>query len=324
MDKEYGGYLTIELNSGKEYYRGSDVMAFNCARSAIAYVIQKNNFSKLYLPVYMCESVRNRLNDDIEIQYYNINRSMKPEVAKVEDSAVIMIPNYFGVSAHDIKRYDNFQHIIFDNTQAFFQNPIMRKGVYNIYSCRKFFGVCDGAYLVGNEVKKKDITRYVPKFASYMLDALTYGTNALYEMSLANEQQLEQNEIYGISELSQKILQGIDYQKVTEIRRQNFYKFHQQLQKYNEISFTRLEECVPMVYPFLFRSENLRKKLIDKKIYVPQWWKYILQEGQANEYERYLSKYLLPLPIDQRYGTDDIYNITNIVKKYLNVEVYSI
>lgn len=314
MEKEYGGYLTIELNSGLEYYRGSDVMAFNCARSAIAYVIQENGFSKLYLPVYMCESVRKRLIDDIEIQYYNINKLMEPEVEKIEDSAVIMIPNYFGVRDHDIDRYGNIQHIIFDNTQAFFQIPIMREGVYNIYSCRKFLGVCDGAYLVGNEVKKKDIKRYEPKFVRYMLDAITYGTDELYEMSLANEEQLEQNEIYGISKLSQRILEGIDYKKIIERRKQNFQSIHQQLKDYNELSFTKLNECVPMVYPFLLQSETLRKKLIDNKIYVPQWWKYILQENQANEYEKYLCNYLFPLPIDQRYGIDDIYYIADIVK----------
>lgn len=317
MEKEYGGYLTIELNSGQEYYRGSDVMAFNCARSAIAYVIQENNFSKLYLPVYMCESVRNRLIDKIEIQYYNINEAMEPEVETIENSAVIMIPNYFGIRDHDISRYDRFRHIIFDNTQAFFQKPIMRKGVFNVYSCRKFIGVCDGAYLIACDMDKKELIRYEPQFAGYMLDAVTYGTNNQYKMSLANEEQLERKEILGMSLLSQKILEGIDYLKIAEKRKRNFERVHQQLRNYNELSFEYIEECVPMVYPFLHESEFLRKELVDHKIYIPQWWKYILQGEQANEYEKYLCKYLLPLPIDQRYNDDDIYSIINVVKERL-------
>lgn len=314
MEKEYGGYLPIELNNGKEYYCDSDVMAFNCARSAIVYVIRENNFSKLYLPIYMCESVRDRLFDDIEIRYYNINKLMEPVLETVEDSAIIMIPSYFGVRAHDKNLLNRFPHIILDNTQAFFQEPIMREGIYNIYSCRKFFGVCDGAYLIGGDVVKKEIPRYEPKFAGYMLDAVTYGTNEMYKISLANEEQLEKKELYGMSHLSRKILEGINYQKIIEKRKRNFRSIHQQLKDFNELSFVWEEECVPMIYPFLFQSEVLRKKLLENRIYIPQWWKYILQEEQANEYEKYLCKYLLPLPIDQRYGIDDIRQIVDIVK----------
>lgn len=38
--------------------------------------------------------------------------------------------------------------IILDNTQSFFQKPI--SGIDTIYSCRKYFGVPDGAYLSTN------------------------------------------------------------------------------------------------------------------------------------------------------------------------------
>lgn len=315
MDKEYGGYLPVELNTGQEYYSGPDVMSFNCARSAISYVLQENDFTKLYLPVYMCESVRNRLSGVIEIQYYNISQSMEPLVRSIEESAVIMIPGYFGIKMHDENLTSQYSHIIFDNTQAFFQKPVMKEGVYNVYSCRKFTGVCDGAYLVGNSVKRKELTRYEPRFASYLLDAITYGTNEMYQRSLANEEQLEKDEILGMSVLSQRILTGIDYEKVAEKRKMNFWNIHQQLRDLNELAFEYEEECVPMVYPFLYKSETLRGKLVDHKIYIPQWWKYILQEGQANEYEKYLCNYLLPLPVDQRYGTGDMSEIADTIKE---------
>ena len=59
-------------------------------------------------------------------------------------------------------------------------------------------------------------------------------------------------------------------------------------------------------------------KLIENKIYIPQWWKYILSMGVSNNFERKLSKYLLPLPIDQRYNDIDMEFIANIIIKYLN------
>lgn len=316
MEKEYGGYLPIELNRGKEYYCGSNVMTFNCARNAIKYIVEKKGFNKIYIPFYMCESVRNRLSDkDIEISYYHINVSMKPEIDTIEDYAVIMIPDYFGIVKHNKETIKQYKHIIFDNTQAFFEEPVEGEYIYNVYSCRKFFGVCDGAYLVGPNIKKENLEPYKPEYARYMLDSITYGTNEIYKMSLKNEELLEERKILGMSKLSHKILEGIDYNNIKKRRRNNFQYVHKQLASSNELSINLEEGCVPMVYPYLIENEKLRAKLLESQIYVPQWWKYILKEEGANDFERYLCRYLIPLPIDQRYNIREMECILDVVKK---------
>jgi len=43
-----------------------------------------------------------------------------------------------------------WKRIIFDNVQAFFQKPV--DGIDTVYSCRKFFGVPDGAYVSTDSV----------------------------------------------------------------------------------------------------------------------------------------------------------------------------
>ena len=61
MAEEYGGYLPFEFIEGNEYYQGKDVIALNCARNAIVYAVRDAQYKKLWIPFYMCESIRQTL-----------------------------------------------------------------------------------------------------------------------------------------------------------------------------------------------------------------------------------------------------------------------
>ena len=50
MEKEYGGYLPLELSKGRPYYTGEDVIALNAGRYAITYAIEDAGWKKIYLP----------------------------------------------------------------------------------------------------------------------------------------------------------------------------------------------------------------------------------------------------------------------------------
>ena len=50
MEKEYGGYLPLELSKGRPYYTGEDVIALNAGRYAITYAIEEAGWKKIYLP----------------------------------------------------------------------------------------------------------------------------------------------------------------------------------------------------------------------------------------------------------------------------------
>lgn len=72
--KEYGGYLSIELNLGQEWYSGKDVLRLNCGRTAIVTAIRDAGYKKVHLPVYLCPSVKEILEkNQIEYCFYNID-----------------------------------------------------------------------------------------------------------------------------------------------------------------------------------------------------------------------------------------------------------
>ena len=68
-----------------------------------------------------------------------------------------------------------------------------------------------------------------------------------------------------------------------------------------------------MVYPLLVEDDQLRHVLIENKIYISQWWKWVLSNNNSNDFEKKLSKYLLPLPIDQRYDLKDMEMVAAII-----------
>lgn len=299
---EFGGYLPIELNRGAEYYEGEYVLRFNCARSALEYVIEKTSFNGIHIPFWMCESVRNVIiKHDIKLCFYHINELFCPMISSIPENDVIFIPNYFGLGNNHIDYLKKYKNVIFDNTQAFFAEPVY--GAYNIYSCRKLLGVCDGAYLVheGVELEHKERNVYIPQHAQYLYDAVNISTNEAYETNLKNEEQLATSGICDMSVFSRQVLCNADYQDIVRRRRENYEYLHSCLRTNNELHLTLKEKDVPMVYPLLLEDDNLRGKLIAESIYVPQWWKYLLAEGQCSSFEEKLSKYLVPLPVDQRY-----------------------
>ena len=61
------------------------------------------------------------------------------------------------------------------------------------------------------------------------------------------------------------------------------------------------------------RVDGLRGRLIKNKVYVSQWWKYLLELLPADSVEADYSRYLLPLPIDQRYTPDDMRALAALV-----------
>jgi hypothetical protein len=72
-----------------------------------------------------------------------------------------------------------------------------------------------------------------------------------------------------------------------------------------------------MVYPYLSQELSLREKLISNRIFIPRYWSDVEQRCRRNDIEVYLANHILPLPIDQRYGIEDMMHILSIINEEL-------
>jgi hypothetical protein len=109
-----------------------------------------------------------------------------------------------------------------------------------------------------------------------------------------------------MSGLTRSLMGNINYKDSMKKRLENFSFLHTVLHAQNELKFNNAEDDIPMVYPLLIKNDQLRKKLIDNKIFIATYWPGLEDHCDEHSYELYLKKYLLPLPIDQRYGIEDM------------------
>lgn len=318
--KAIGGYFSLELpyNEYGEYHR--DAIRLNSGRYCLEYVLRVKKYTKVYLPYYMCDAVLQPINKlGLDYQFYHIDKYFHiAEVLHPKKDEVILYCNYFGLMDEYVKivtdRYA--PNIIIDNTQAFFSQPLPE--IDTFYTCRKFFGVADGAYLYTNKVADFDIPQdYSSSRMLFLLDRLDKSAEEAFSDYHKSEDTLDYDKIKKMSKITQFIMSSICYKSVADRRISNYIYLHDNLGSSNMLSVDLERKNVPMVYPFLSDDINLRKKLIDNKVYVASYWPNVQSWCNAESLENTLSQLLLPLPIDQRYSIDEMNFIVSVLKEFM-------
>ena len=319
--REYGGYFPLELVKTGHWFQKyeASTQRLNSGRAAIVHAVRDGGYKRVWLPLYTCHSVADILDYyNIPYTFYNIDEAFNPVNVVMKPGDVLVWTNYFGILKDDQIQaiYNQYKDVIFDNTQAFFSQPVL--DAYNVYSCRKFFGVPDGAYLIHKDLKRCTLEKDNSSDTSiFLLQSLEYGTNAAYSASLDNEERINKNQVLEMSALTDAIMNAVDYETSLQKRPENYRAMHQTLGESNQLgAIVEIDnQVIPMVYPYLCFDWEMRKHLIRNKIYISQWWKWVAESGLCNSFEKTLSEFLLPLPIDQRYDIQDMHHIAGIIQK---------
>ncbi len=308
---EYGGFLPLELNPGKEYFDGydSNLMRFNSVKASLDYLIRSLSVSKIYIPFYYCPSTTQSIKDAVkDVFFYHIGSDLLPEEFAAEPEAAVLLVNYFGVLDKRIvsleERYPD-NTVIIDNAHAFFNDPVMKPKVYNVYSAKKIIGVPDGSYIVaGDLVPEKQGESLGTRYAEYLLMAYEQGTNAAYRQKKETDKKLSKE--YGpMSRLSKGILQNADYNRIRSARERNFSVLNKGLSGFNELKYDR--GFPAYLYPFLVKNgKKIKEKLVEDRIFVSTLWSGEDLLINGNEFELHMSEDAVFLPIDQRYDDSDI------------------
>lgn len=308
--KEIGGYFELELNQKEEYH--SQGLRLNSGRNCLLYILQAQKPSKIFLPYYICDSILEPIiSEGIKYELYNINESFEitSDLSLKQDEKLLYV-NYFGLkSVYSKCLAEKYTHaFILDNTQAFFEKPLTN--IDTIYSPRKFFGVSDGGYLYThtklNAKLEKDESI---EFSEQLLGRQDKSASHYYKQYQKAEHRLVGQPIKSMSKLTQAILKSIDYEVAKSKRVDNFEKLHLKLKNINALNLDHIKLNGPMVYPFVTKIPMLREYLIEKKVYVARYWGEVLDRDGIGNVEQKIVESLVPLPIDQRYGKEDMQRI---------------
>lgn len=313
MQKEIGGYIEFEHYSGKQFHE--DAIKLNCARNCLAYLLKSCNIQKIYIPYFLCNSVwKTCKRYGVDFEFYHIDENFMPVIPNEDFSRKwLYVVNYYGQLSNDhiLKIKENVQNLIIDNVQAFFQPPV--EHVHTIYTCRKYFGVSDGAYLYTdsklNEFFETDISY---KKINFLLGRFEKSANEFYQEYVLNNESFENEPIKQMSHLTENLLRSFDYKKIANRRSNNFLYLHERLKSINQINLV-----IPFgafSYPLLIANgEDIRKKMQKNNIYIPLLWPDVLENCNKNSVEYNFANNILPFPIDQRYNFQEMdYLISNL------------
>lgn len=314
MKKAIGGYFELELPRHGEYHKKG--LRLNSGKNCLEYILQCRNYSKVYIPYYTCDVVLKpfqKLGVTYEFYHVNIQLELSCDI-HLNSGEALLYTNYYGLKQRYTEelaqKYGN--RLIVDNTQAFFSKPIA--GIDTFYTCRKFFGVPDGAYLYSDIVQDDKLgqsTSY-DRF-EHLLKRIDLSAGDGFGDYHKNENRLESQPVQKMSYLTQRIMQSIDYDDVAKKRRTNFMQLHDALCKSNHLNLPLDDDAVPMVYPYMVSQEGIRETLIENMIFVARYWPNVLDWTKKGSVEYKLTEQMQPLPIDQRYGEEDMNRIIELV-----------
>lgn len=315
--KALGGYFELQLPSNEEYY--TSMVKLNTGRNAFEYLLRVNRYSAVYIPYFTCEVMLEPLKKlKIPYHFYTINENLEPVLDfEIGETECLLYTNYFGIKQDAVEALSlQIPRLIIDNSQAFFSTPLT--DIDTFYSCRKFFGVADGAYLQTKKQASVKLERDISSDRmSHLLRSIDLSIEDGYKQFIENNVVLENNPIRTMSKLTEKILQSIDYNACRLKRNANFQFLHQKLGSNNKLNINLGVAEAPLCYPLLVDKENVKSRLISKRIFIPTYWPNVFHWASEKMFEYYLAKNILPLPIDHRYDENDMQRLVNYVSQMI-------
>lgn len=317
-----GGYFGLaDREEGVFPHEGGILL--NTGRNALEYILRSiGDVKRVYLPYYTCEVVLEPLRK-LNIPWTFYHTDSKFEISDRIDPAkgeYIIANNYFGIKdAYISTLADKFgERLIVDCAQALFAKPLA--GIKAFYSTRKFVGVADGgvAYLGTESDGKVQVTEFdcTDNHDSHLVKRREFGAEAGFADYQENERKLDNQPIRWMSDKTKDILDHINFDNVKAVRRNNYRILNEALKDRNILHLPAADSfSCPMVYPFMTRQgEDLRKKLIDNRIYVAKYWPGInLSDTFETDYN--MATGIIPVPCDQRYGIEEMKRVISIIKE---------
>lgn len=313
--KSIGGYFELELPQGSEYH--TTAIALNTGRNCLEYILRVRGYRNVYLPYYSCDVLLEPFKKlNVRYSFYHINECLElDEDIRLSDGEAILYINYYGLKQGYVyalaTKYG--KQLIVDNTQAFYAKPI--EGIDTFYSCRKFFGVADGAYLYCDHSLDMELEQDQSwERMTHLLKRIDVSPEAAYKDFTRQDDQLRGNPIRTMSQLTRRIMASIDYKQVALRRRYN-YRFLDQTLKDKSYRLLQLtDDEVPMIYPYYIEyGSRLRQHFIEHHVFCARYWPNILDWCSPIDWEYQLAENLVCIPIDQRYNENDMQNIISLL-----------
>ena len=330
--------------------KGVDYVWLSTGRSSIEFAIRAIEDSKpelkkvAVLPSFTCYTVFEPfLKRGYEVYYYPVERDLTTtsdailETVFQYDASIVLFHRYFGFDTLDkqVNRMCDIlrglgKYTIEDCTQCLYSDIPRSDSDFTVGSIRKWTGTPDGGFIVSHrmrlnnkpdsydvELEKAKVEASYAKY--YYLFEHQGDKGEILAMYRRAEDILDnQAEFYAISEMSVMVQSNLVKQELIRKRRENYEILGNYLTSYLQPVFILgTNKEVPLYFPVLVEDRTaLQKHMVNNAIYAPVVWpkddnQPTQCEGAENAYN-----HLLCIPIDQRYGVDDMKRIVKVINDF--------
>lgn len=312
-----GGYMQLERFGGRPYHEGA--VALNSGRGCLAYLVELRSIRRVWLPDFMCACVPALFRRErVEVLTFPVGPDLLPDYGGVRpgpDDWMLLCDYYGQLAPADVdearERFGG--RLIVDETQGFFRRPW--PGADTTYSCRKWFGVADGAYLATSDGSR--LPRPVERDESHGRMSFVLGraerpSSEFYAEASANNDFFDGEPAKLMSPITENILRAVDYGAARAARRRNWELLDAELGAGNRLEPTEPEG--PFMYPYLAeKAGDVRARMADRGVFSPVLW----PGCPAGTLAESLSDNIVALPLDQRYGEAEMGRVVEVLRACL-------
>lgn len=330
---------------------GSDVVFLSTGRSAekmVLETVEEHNpmIRKVALvPPFTCETV---LAPFIQLGYklysYQMDRNLitSPDMLKIAiqkyNPDVVLFHRYFGFDTFGecdivIQEARN-KGVVFieDRTQSLYSKHKHIDVDFVIGSFRKWLGVPDGSFAVCKEgnfkYKPEEYNEPLQKmkleasFEKYKYMNTGEGSKEVFLKKYRDAEDIlySAKGHYRMSPSSRELQESLDVEYMNMKRRDNYRFVYERLKGLDGINVLTSEleaDIVPLYYTMIVEDRAaLQVWLRDNAIYAPIVWTLPDIKVDICEAAEYVYKHVLSLPIDQRYGLDDMSRMVECIQKW--------
>lgn len=335
-----GGEFEIDLNTKRNGFAPMHSTYYYASGRAALYQILKSlrgKQTKVWFPDYLCHTmVEAAVKAGFDYEFYELDDNFLTTVESLDqkgfvDGGLVLLINYFGLqdlskTAKSIKESYPCAILIEDDVQAYFSyiegcNPYVD---YRFTSLRKTLPVPDGGLV--HTKAKLNIATQCNTFASYKIDAGVMKMNrnngrikdedylALFEKG---SELIDENYDSAMSPESEMLYAGVDVVSVKQRRRENAACILNGLKELGIKPLIEVPESVtPLHIPIYLENRNeVRRRMFQHEVFCPIHWPL---NGLPLKKGVKMSEHELSLIIDQRYGTEELNMMIEIIKTYIS------
>lgn len=291
---------------------------------------KRNSVNTAALPSWCCDSmIVPFLKNNINVKFYSVcfkEGKLHQNLDEAEGADIIFLIDYFGFEqTHDVK-FDGIK--ICDITHSVFRTR-QKDADYYFGSFRKWAGFLTGGFAYKkdgellNDFNVQNGDEYVMLRKEAMNEKKDYinglnNTKGFLEKFSKAEELLDSGIIGSATESDIQNALFLDVELIRKKRRENAEILIRGLCDFAVFKEMKEGDC-PLLMPLYIQNgkrDELKKHLIDKKIYCPVHWA-VSEFHKLNSSTEKIYKNEISIVCDQRYDTDDMQRIVSEIKKVL-------